>query len=121
MENRPPRPPAESSHKISVSQAVSKANSICLNPRFSPSEVFKLNGVPVFADGRKLIQPTAENMAKSGMQGFAGGMLGLCSISFFQANIVLQLSWISQTFKRNPRMDIMDRQEAAKISVASST
>lgn len=79
---------------------------------------FKLNGVPVFADGRNLIQSSTENMAKSGMQGLAGGMLGLFSIPFSQANLVLQLSWSLQTFKRHPKMD-MDRQEGAKISVSS--
>lgn len=43
---------------------------------------FKLDGVPVLADGRNLTQSTAEKMAMSGMQGLAGGMLGLFSISF---------------------------------------
>lgn len=35
---------------------------------------FKLNGVPVFADGRSLIQSTTEDMAKKGIRGLAGGM-----------------------------------------------
>lgn len=81
---------------------------------------FRLNGSPVFADGRNLIQSTTENMTKSGMQGLAGGMHGLYSISYFQANLVMQLSWSSQTSKRHLRMD-MDPQEGATISVASST
>lgn len=47
---------------------------------------FKLNGVPVFADGRSLIQSTAENLARKGMRGLAGGMSRLCLNSSAQAN-----------------------------------
>lgn len=80
---------------------------------------FKLNGVPVFADGRSLIQSTTANMAKSGMRGLAGGMYGLCSITIYQTDPFMQSSWSSQISKRHLRMD-MASQEGGKILLASS-
>lgn len=81
---------------------------------------FKLNGVPVFADGRSLIQSTTEDMAKSGMRGLAGGMIGLCSISLFEADFTIQSNWSLQTSKRRLKMD-MDHQQGAQISLGFST